>query len=80
MEGRGDHILLPSVIPATRCRVVITQREVLIRLGILSDAKVRQVVMVKAVGDTIQILEALGQDPCLQSRQPVRRQEVTPDQ
>ena len=48
-----------------RCRVVITQREVLIRLGIHPDANTVKPVW-KASGDTIQTLEALGQDPCLQ--------------
>ena len=48
-----------------RCRVVKTQREVLIRLGIRPDANAIKPVR-KALGDTIKTLEALGQDPCLQ--------------
>ena len=48
--GRGDRILLPSVIPA-RCRVVITQREALLRSGIRSDANAARRV-VEPVGDT----------------------------
>ena len=45
-----------------RCRVVITQREVLIRLGIHPDANAVKPVR-KALGYTIQTLEAFGARP-----------------
>ena len=44
------------------CRVIITQRVVHLRLGILSDANATRHIT-ESVGDTIQTLEALGQDP-----------------
>ena len=58
-----------------RCRVIITQREVLLRLGIRSDANAARHVA-ESDGNTIQTLEALGQDrsqnPCKSSEQQVR--------
>ena len=45
-----------------RCRVIKTQREVLIRSGIRPDANAVQPVR-KALGDTIQTLEAFGARP-----------------
>ena len=47
-----------------RCRVVITQREVVIRLAILSDANAVKA-STEGIGDTIQALEALGARPLL---------------
>ena len=60
-KGGGTAFSFPwSSLP--RCRVVITQREVLIRLGICPDANAIQPVR-KVLGDTIQTLEAFGARP-----------------
>ena len=63
-EGRGDCILLPSVIPAQVQGHHNTTRSTH-TIGYPLQRQRRQAIR-EGVGDTIQTLEALGQDPRLQ--------------
>ena len=64
MEGRRDRILLPSVIPAQVQGRHNTMRSTH-TIGYPFQRQRHQAIT-EPVGDTIQTLEALGQDPCLQ--------------
>ena len=72
-EGREDLILLPSVIPAQVQGRHNTMRSTH-TIWYPFQRQCRQAIM-EGIGDTIQTLEASGQDPWLQWCQLVRRQE-----